>query len=53
MRWEAEGIAVVPVAVNISAVQLQNQNFVAFVRGILHETTMQPHSSCSSSPKAR
>jgi EAL domain-containing protein (putative c-di-GMP-specific phosphodiesterase class I) len=41
--WDREGIAVVPVAVNISAVQLQRQNIVEFVRRILHETAMQPH----------
>ncbi len=40
--WEREGLAVVPVAVNISGVQLQRQKIVEFVRAILNETTMRP-----------
>jgi EAL domain-containing protein (putative c-di-GMP-specific phosphodiesterase class I)/DNA-binding NarL/FixJ family response regulator len=41
--WDREGVAIVPLAVNISAVQLQRQNIVEFVRRILLETALQPH----------
>jgi EAL domain-containing protein (putative c-di-GMP-specific phosphodiesterase class I)/DNA-binding LytR/AlgR family response regulator len=43
VRWSRERIAVVPVAVNISAVQLQRQDIVEVIRGILRETGMSPH----------
>jgi EAL domain-containing protein (putative c-di-GMP-specific phosphodiesterase class I)/DNA-binding NarL/FixJ family response regulator len=43
VRWEREKVPVVPVAVNISAVQLQQQNISEFVMGILRKTGMQPH----------
>jgi EAL domain-containing protein (putative c-di-GMP-specific phosphodiesterase class I) len=43
VRWDREGTPVVPVAVNLSAVQLRRQNIVEFVRGILRETGMKPH----------
>jgi EAL domain-containing protein (putative c-di-GMP-specific phosphodiesterase class I) len=43
VRWEHEGVAVVPVAVNLSAVQLEHQQVRELVRGILLETGMQPH----------
>jgi EAL domain-containing protein (putative c-di-GMP-specific phosphodiesterase class I) len=42
-EWELAGIAVVPVAVNVSAMQLQDQNFVAIVRDILRETGLRPN----------
>jgi EAL domain-containing protein (putative c-di-GMP-specific phosphodiesterase class I)/DNA-binding response OmpR family regulator len=42
MRWQSEGTRVVPVAVNISAVQLQRGGFAEFVRRVLRETGMQP-----------
>lgn len=42
VRWEREGTPVVPLAVNISAVQLQRQGIVEFVRRILRETGMRP-----------
>jgi EAL domain-containing protein (putative c-di-GMP-specific phosphodiesterase class I) len=42
VRWVKEGLAVVPVAVNVSAVQLQRQNIWQVVRGILAETGMKP-----------
>lgn len=42
VRWEKDNVPVVPVAVNISAVQLQQQKINDFVRGILRETGMQP-----------
>jgi EAL domain-containing protein (putative c-di-GMP-specific phosphodiesterase class I)/DNA-binding NarL/FixJ family response regulator len=43
VRWEREGLEVFPVAVNISAVQLQGQNIVQLVRDLLLKTRMSPH----------
>jgi EAL domain-containing protein (putative c-di-GMP-specific phosphodiesterase class I) len=42
MTWQREGTPVVPLAVNISAVQLQRAGFADFVRRVLRETGMQP-----------
>lgn len=42
MAWQREGTPVVPVAVNISAVQLRQPGFADFVRRVLRETGMQP-----------
>lgn len=42
VRWEREQVPVVPVAVNISAVQLQQQDISEFVMGILRKTGMPP-----------
>jgi EAL domain-containing protein (putative c-di-GMP-specific phosphodiesterase class I) len=42
MTWQREGTPVVPLAVNISAVQLQRPGFADFVRRVLRETGMQP-----------
>jgi len=42
-RWELGGVPVVPVAVNISAVQLRRQNIVDLVRRVLQQTHMRPH----------
>lgn len=41
-RWLAEGFSVVPVAVNVSAVQFRNDNFLALVQRILNETGLPP-----------
>ncbi len=38
VRWQAEGVPVVPVAVNWSAIQLQRQNVVEVVQRVLRET---------------
>lgn len=40
--WQREGVPVVPVAVNVSAIQLQSQHMWKLVRRILRETGMQP-----------
>ena len=40
--WEDAGLEVVPVAVNISAVQLRHKDFLENVRGILTETGLEP-----------
>jgi EAL domain-containing protein (putative c-di-GMP-specific phosphodiesterase class I)/FixJ family two-component response regulator len=40
--WERAGVPVVPLAVNISALQLQHGGFADFVRRVLRETGMQP-----------
>ncbi len=42
MTWQREGTPVVPLAVNISAMQLQRDGFADFVRRVLRETGMQP-----------
>jgi EAL domain-containing protein (putative c-di-GMP-specific phosphodiesterase class I) len=42
MAWQREGTPVVPLAVNISAMQLQRDGFADFVRRVLRETGMQP-----------
>jgi EAL domain-containing protein (putative c-di-GMP-specific phosphodiesterase class I)/CheY-like chemotaxis protein len=41
-RWERDGVPVVPIAVNISAVQLRRGRFLETVRGILRETGASP-----------
>jgi diguanylate cyclase (GGDEF)-like protein/PAS domain S-box-containing protein len=40
--WLDEGLAPLPVAINISAVELRAKDFVAGVRGVLRETRMDP-----------
>jgi EAL domain-containing protein (putative c-di-GMP-specific phosphodiesterase class I)/CheY-like chemotaxis protein len=40
--WERAGVPVVPLAVNISALQLQHGGFADSVRRVLRETGMQP-----------
>ncbi len=40
--WEQAGVPVVPLAVNISALQLQHGGFAEFVRRVLRETGLQP-----------
>jgi EAL domain-containing protein (putative c-di-GMP-specific phosphodiesterase class I) len=42
IRWEQDDVPVVPVAVNISAVQLQRLNIRDFVAGILREAGIKP-----------
>jgi EAL domain-containing protein (putative c-di-GMP-specific phosphodiesterase class I)/DNA-binding NarL/FixJ family response regulator len=42
IAWQREGTPVVPVAVNISAVQLRQPGFANFVCRVLAETGMQP-----------
>ncbi|MET0681271.1 MAG: EAL domain-containing protein, partial [Burkholderiales bacterium] len=41
-RWQAAGIAPVPVAVNLSARVFRDRSFVATLRGILAETRLEP-----------
>jgi diguanylate cyclase (GGDEF)-like protein/PAS domain S-box-containing protein len=43
VRWQAEGVPAVPVAVNWSAVQLQRQSVLEVVPRILEETGMSPN----------
>ena len=40
--WLDAGLPAVPVAVNVSAVELRSKNFVADVAQILHETLVEP-----------
>jgi EAL domain-containing protein (putative c-di-GMP-specific phosphodiesterase class I)/DNA-binding NarL/FixJ family response regulator len=42
MAWQREGMPVVPLAVNISAVQLQRNGFADSIRRVLRETGVQP-----------
>jgi EAL domain-containing protein (putative c-di-GMP-specific phosphodiesterase class I)/DNA-binding LytR/AlgR family response regulator len=42
MHWRSEGVQVVPVAVNISAVQLETQNVVEVVRRTLADSGLPP-----------
>jgi|ERR1700733_589990 diguanylate cyclase (GGDEF)-like protein/PAS domain S-box-containing protein len=41
--WLDSGFAPVPMAVNISAVEFRSKDFVESVRGILHESKLDPH----------
>jgi diguanylate cyclase (GGDEF)-like protein/PAS domain S-box-containing protein len=41
-RWRVAGLAAIPIAVNISAVELRAKHFVEHVRTILGETGMEP-----------
>jgi diguanylate cyclase (GGDEF)-like protein/PAS domain S-box-containing protein len=41
-RWQQEGLAGVPVAVNVSAVQIRQQGFAELVRNVLRETGLEP-----------
>jgi EAL domain-containing protein (putative c-di-GMP-specific phosphodiesterase class I) len=43
VRWERAGVPVVPVAVNVSGVQLQHLENLQCIGGILREEGMQPH----------
>jgi len=43
VRWERAGVPVVPVAVNVSGVQLERLKNLECVGGILREEGMQPH----------
>jgi diguanylate cyclase (GGDEF)-like protein len=40
--WKKQGLKLVPVAINISPVQLQNDDLVAFLKCILNETQIDP-----------
>jgi len=40
--WERDAVPVVPLAVNISALQLRHGGFAEFVRRVLRETGLQP-----------
>ena len=41
-RWQDDGLAAVPVAVNVSAVQFRQDNFRAVLRKVLQETGLPP-----------
>jgi diguanylate cyclase (GGDEF)-like protein/PAS domain S-box-containing protein len=41
-RWLDAHLAAIPIAVNVSAVELRSSNFVAHVREILQETGLEP-----------
>jgi diguanylate cyclase (GGDEF)-like protein len=41
--WQDAGLPPLPVAVNISAVEFRDQNFLESVRAILKETCLEPH----------
>lgn len=41
-RWHAEGLARVPVAVNLSAIQLNHKHFINIVERVLEETELPP-----------
>jgi EAL domain-containing protein (putative c-di-GMP-specific phosphodiesterase class I) len=41
-KWQEEGLTVVPVAVNVSAVQFRQEDFPEIVRRVLHETGLAP-----------
>lgn len=41
-RWQDDGLAAVPVAVNVSAVQFRQDNFRAVIRKVLQETGLPP-----------
>jgi diguanylate cyclase (GGDEF)-like protein/PAS domain S-box-containing protein len=41
--WLDAQLAAIPIAINISAVELRSNNFVEHVRAILQETELEPH----------
>jgi diguanylate cyclase (GGDEF)-like protein/PAS domain S-box-containing protein len=41
-RWQEEGLRAIPVAVNVSAVQFRQDNFLALIRRALQETGLAP-----------
>jgi diguanylate cyclase (GGDEF)-like protein/PAS domain S-box-containing protein len=41
-KWQGEGLAMVPVAVNVSAVQFRQEGFREIVRRVLQETGLDP-----------
>jgi len=41
-EWQDAGLAAVPVAVNVSAIQFRQQGFPEIIRGILEETGLDP-----------
>jgi diguanylate cyclase (GGDEF)-like protein/PAS domain S-box-containing protein len=41
-KWLDEGLLAVPVAVNVSAIQFRQENFLALVRKVLEETGLSP-----------
>jgi len=41
-KWQREGLPVVPVAVNVSAVQFRQEGFRELIRLVLHETGLDP-----------
>ena len=43
VQWEQDNVPVVPVAVNVSAVQLEHPRLWDYVHGTLRETGMLPH----------
>ncbi len=40
-RWQDAGLPAVPVAVNVSAIQLRNHGFCDLIRRVLHETGLE------------
>ncbi|MGC3872901.1 putative bifunctional diguanylate cyclase/phosphodiesterase [Halomonas sp. GXIMD04776] len=43
MDWHAQGYPLLKMAVNLSAIQLNNKNFVSVVKRVLSETQLPPH----------
>lgn len=43
MDWHAQGYPLLKMAVNLSAIQLNNRNFVGVVKRVLSQTRMPPH----------
>jgi diguanylate cyclase (GGDEF)-like protein/PAS domain S-box-containing protein len=41
-KWQNEGLPVVPVAVNVSAVQFRQEGFRELIKQVLHETGLDP-----------
>ena len=41
-KWQDDGLAPVPVAVNVSAVQFRQEGFLALIRRVLRETGLSP-----------
>jgi diguanylate cyclase (GGDEF)-like protein/PAS domain S-box-containing protein len=41
-RWQQEGLLIVPVAVNVSAVQFRQEGFRELIRQVLHQTGLDP-----------
>ena len=41
-KWLRDGLLAVPIAVNVSAIQFRQENFLALIKGVLQQTGLHP-----------